>query len=167
MNEHVFAAVVTDDEPETLLAIEEFDRAGAFAHDLGRHAATTAATAAAAKTAAAATAATETAAAAAAITEAATTAAAAETATITKAASIAAETASVVPGAAVSAAEIGISFELRFSETIPLVPAAPAASSVKTHALLITFARPFYGHHPCRTTSTETRPKPKLSQVSL
>ncbi len=53
VNEHVFAAIVTNDEAETLLAVEELDDTLAFANDLGRHAATTAAAATKAATAAA------------------------------------------------------------------------------------------------------------------
>jgi hypothetical protein len=77
MDENVLAAVVADDESETLLGIEELHDALAFADDLGRHSAACAATStAAAETSAAAGAAAE----AAAIT-------ASESATIAKAAS--------------------------------------------------------------------------------
>src|SRR6478735_4517824 len=51
MDEDVLAAIIANDEAESLLRVEEFDDALAFANDLGRHSAT----AAAAKTAAAAT----------------------------------------------------------------------------------------------------------------
>jgi hypothetical protein len=54
VDEHIFAAVFTDDETETLLRVEEFDDAFAFANDLRGHAATAATTAAAKTTAAAA-----------------------------------------------------------------------------------------------------------------
>ena len=57
VHEHILAAIVTDDEAEALLRIEEFDDALAFADDLRGHSATTAAAAKAA--AAAATAAAE------------------------------------------------------------------------------------------------------------
>jgi hypothetical protein len=109
VNEYVFAAIVTDNEAETLLAIEELDDTGAFANDLGRHAATAACTAAEATTtaaaytpAAAASTAAEAATTAAAVTVAATTAAA-EAAAITK-------TAAAARGAVATAtaAKIGI-----------------------------------------------------------
>ncbi|HZV57050.1 MAG TPA: hypothetical protein VFF89_05195, partial [Sphingobium sp.] len=41
-----------------------------------------------------------------------------------------------------TAAEIGIAFKTFFAEAVPLIPTAPTAPSVKTHALLVTFARP-------------------------
>src|SRR5438045_6772584 len=54
MDEHVFAAVIADDEAEALLRVEEFDDAFAFANDLrGQSAARPAAKSAAAATAAA------------------------------------------------------------------------------------------------------------------
>jgi hypothetical protein len=135
MHENIFAAIITDDEAEALLAVEELYNALAFANDLGRHAAAT--TAAAAKTTAAAAAAAE-AAASAATAKAATvtTAAAAKTAAITETAPVAAETA-----AKAATALIRISAVTLVAETVALVLAAPgAASSIKTHALLITFA---------------------------
>src|SRR5207237_10549885 len=46
VNEHILAAIVADDEAEALLPVEEFDDAFAFADDLGRHSAATAAAAA-------------------------------------------------------------------------------------------------------------------------
>ena len=55
VDEHVFAAIIANDEAEALLRVEEFDDAFAFANDLRGHSATAAA--AAAETAAAATAA--------------------------------------------------------------------------------------------------------------
>jgi hypothetical protein len=138
VHEHVFAAIVTNDEAEALLSVKEFDDTLAFANDLGRHAATTAAAAstAAAESTAAACAATKTttvaaAAKAAAITEAAATSTTAETAAITKTAAT---------ESTATAALIGI--EILVAETVPLVLAAPAATSVKTHALLVTFASP-------------------------
>jgi len=135
MHEHILAAIVAHDEAEALLRVEEFDGAGPFADDLRGHAATAAT--AAAETAAAATAA-EATAAAAAITE---TAAAEAAAAIIEAA---AETAAITTAArtAETTAELGISLELRVSETVPLVLAAPAASSIETHTLLVTFTRP-------------------------
>jgi len=139
VHEHVFAAIVTNNEAEALLPVEEFDDTLAFANDLSRHAATTAAAAstAAAEATAAACAAAETAAVA---------AAAAKAAAITEAAaaSTTAETAAITKTAATestaTAALIGI--EILVAETVPLVLAAPAATSVKTHALLVTFASP-------------------------
>jgi hypothetical protein len=132
VHEHVFAAIVTDDEAEALLPVEEFDDALAFADDLGRHAATTAATAA--KTTAAAEAATT--AKAAAVTTAETATVAAEAAATAAEAIAAAETAA-------EAAAITTTIEVVVAETVALVLAAPAAAtSIKTHALLVTFASP-------------------------
>ena len=88
VHEHVLAAIVANDEAEALLPVEEFDDAGAFADDLGGHAAATA-TAAATEAAATATAAAESTAAAAA--EAAATTAAIATATAAAIAAAAAE----------------------------------------------------------------------------
>lgn len=142
VNEHVFAAIVTNDEAETLLAVEELDDTLAFANDLGRHAATTAAAATKAATAAAeATAATaaETAAAAEAT---AITTAEATTTTITTA-EAATEAAAVTKATAAEAAAAALVVEIVVAETVALVLAAPAAApSVKTHALLVTFASP-------------------------
>jgi hypothetical protein len=60
VNEHILPAVITDNEAEALLRIEEFYDALAFADDLGRHSAACAATStAAAETSAAAGAAAE------------------------------------------------------------------------------------------------------------
>jgi hypothetical protein len=139
MNENVFAAFIPHDETETLLRIEEFYNAGAFANDLRGHA--TAATAAAETTATAAAAAETTAA-----------AATAEAIATTKATAITAAKATTVTKAttrrAVAAAEIRTATERIFAKSVPLVLAAPTAPSVKTHALLITFARPETTHHP-------------------
>jgi len=106
------------------LSVEEFHNAGAFAHDLGRHAAKTAA-----GTATTASATAETATATAATAETATaTAAAAETATV-------AETTAVTETAAKSsAALIRETAKIVAAETVPLVLAASAATSIKTHA---------------------------------
>ena len=124
VHEHIFAAIVPDDETETLLAIEEFYDALALAHYLGRHSAST--TAAAAWAAEAATAA-ETA------------AISSESAAVTK---TAAKTPIISePAAVAAAAMIRITAVTFVAETVSLVLAAPAAAtSVKTHALLITFA---------------------------
>ena len=106
VNEHVFRAIVTNDEAKALLAVEELYDASAFANNLGWHAA------------AAATAAAE----AAAITT-------AETTTISK--------------TTAEAATIAAAVKIVVAETVALVLAAPAAAtSIKTHALLVTFASP-------------------------
>ena len=106
VNEHVFRAIVTDDEAKALLAVEELYDASAFANNLGWHAA------------AAAT-------------------AAAEAATITTA-----ETTTISKTTA-EAATIAAAVKIVVAETVALVLAAPAAAtSIKTHALLVTFASP-------------------------
>jgi hypothetical protein len=133
VDEHVFTAIVTDDEAEALLTVEEFDDALAFANDLGGHAASTAAaateataTVAAAKAATAAEAAAVSAAEAAPIT--------AETAT---------ESTAVATEAATESTAVATTIKIVVAETVALVLAAPAAAtSVKTHALLVTFASP-------------------------
>ncbi len=131
VHEHVFAAIVAHDKAKALLAVEELDYAGAFANHLSRHAAAPAAStcaAAAETTAAASTAAAE----------AITTAKAA--AATTEAAATAAE--SVTTATEATAALFCVSAEILVAETVPLVLAAPAATSIKTHALLVTFASP-------------------------
>ena len=116
VDEHVFRAIVTDDEAKALLAVEELYDASAFANNLGRHSA--AETPAAATAAEAITAAAE----AAAITT-------AETTTISK--------------TTAEAATIAAAVKIVVAETVALVLAAPAAAtSIKTHALLVTFASP-------------------------
>ncbi len=123
MDENIFRAVIAHDEAEAFLTIEEFYDAGAFAHNLGRHAATGTTTAAAT---------TETTATAA-ITKATTgseTAAITETTAITKAAT------------KPSTALLGETTKIVAAETVPLILAAPAASPVETHALIFTFASP-------------------------
>ncbi|GAA0310325.1 hypothetical protein GCM10009087_20490 [Sphingomonas oligophenolica] len=132
MHEHILAAIIANDEAEALLAVEEFDDARALANDLGRHAATTAASAGSTAEAAAAA---ETAAAAAA--EAITAAAAESVTTATEAIAATAE--------AVTTAKAAV--ETAFTaETVTLVaptPAAiPAASFIETHALFVFPARP-------------------------
>ena len=112
VDEHVFRAIVTDDEAKALLAVEELYDASAFANNLGWHAAA-AATAAEAITAAAEAAAITT----------------AETTTISK--------------TTAEAATIAAAVKIVVAETVALVLAAPAAAtSIKTHALLVTFASP-------------------------
>jgi hypothetical protein len=123
VDEHVLAAVFPLDEAEALAAVEELYDTAALADDLCRHAATgTAAKAATTTTAAAEAAAWGTAA------EAAATTAAAETAT---AAAATAKTIATAAKAITAAAREGI--EIVFTETVPLVPATAAPSSVKTH----------------------------------
>jgi predicted tellurium resistance membrane protein TerC len=114
---------------------------------LCRHAAaTTAATAAATETAAAAAAEAIAAAEAAATTAAAAEAitAAAEAIATAKAAAITAAEAAAITKTATEAttALIWKAAETLVPETVPLVLAAPAATSIKTHALLVTFASP-------------------------
>jgi hypothetical protein len=126
VNEHILTAIVTDDEAETLLPVEEFYGAFALADDLGGHS-TTAAAATAEATTAAAEATSASAAAAKAI--AATTEAAAAKA-ITAATITATTTAE-----AVTATEIA---EVIFAKTVALVPAAlPATPTIETHAVKI------------------------------
>ena len=135
VDEHVFRAVITDDEAEALLTVEEFDYAGAFANDLRGHAAATAA-AEAATTAAAAEAATAAAETTAAAAEAIT--AAAEAAAITTA-----ETTTISETTAEAATIVTAAVKIVVAKTVALVLAAPAAAtSIKTHALLVTFASP-------------------------
>jgi hypothetical protein len=128
VHEHVFAAFIALDEAEALAAVEKLDRAGAFANDLRRHAATaaTARAAEAATTAAAATRAAEAAAITTAETTAASTAAAAAEAITTAAETIAATAETV-------AATAGKRIKALFAETVPLVAAPAATSSIKTH----------------------------------
>jgi hypothetical protein len=129
VDEHVLSAIVTDDETEALLRIEEFDDAFAFADDLRRHSATTATT----KTAASAASAAETAAASAAIAAA---AVAVATASAIAAARPITEAAAAAKAAAllVTTAEF---LEIVFAETFALVAAAtaaiPLAPSIETH----------------------------------
>ncbi|KFG90658.1 hypothetical protein BV98_001862 [Sphingobium herbicidovorans NBRC 16415] len=135
VDEHVLCAIVTDDEAEALLPVEEFDYASAFANDLRGHA-----------TAAAATAAETTAAAAAAAAEAATAAAAetAATAAATEAAAVTtAETTTITAAEAATKTAAIAAIKIIVAETVALILAAPAAAtSIKTHALLVTFASP-------------------------
>ena len=138
VDEHVFRAIVTDDEAKALLAVEELYDASAFANNLGWHAAAAATAAAEAATAAAAKAAT----AAAAETTAAATAAEAITAAAEAAAITTAETTTISKTTA-EAATIAAAVKIVVAETVALVLAAPAAAtSIKTHALLVTFASP-------------------------
>jgi hypothetical protein len=148
MNEHVFAAIVTNDEAETLLSVEEFDDARAFANDLGGHAAASAATATEAATTAAAAIATATAAAAA-------TVAAATAAAIAAAAT---ESVAAAEAAAITAAEAAATTEIVAAETIALVAATSAtiaaATFIETHALFVFPARPYV---TCRQPARRTK----------
>lgn len=131
MHEHILAAVITDDEAEALLTVEEFDHAGAFADHLGRHAATTAA---AATTEAATAAAAET-----------TAATAAETITAT-AETVATATESITAAAETIATAEAAATEIIAAETVALIAATPtaipAASFIETHALFVFPASP-------------------------
>jgi hypothetical protein len=130
VNEHILAAIVTDDEAKTLLRVEEFDDALALADNLGGHSATAAAaktTAAAATAEAAAATAAEAAAAATVSTAAA--AAAAEAAAIAKPATVAEAT--------TVAKATGEASAIFCTETVALVTAATTAvtltPSIETH----------------------------------
>lgn len=132
MYENIFFTIVTDNKAEAFLPVEEFYDTGAFADNLCRHtaAATTASAAAksAATTAEPATVATATVAKTTAITEAA--------AAITKTATIAEPAAAITKATAL----FWETTKIVAAETVALVPAASAATSIKTHALLVTFA---------------------------
>jgi hypothetical protein len=130
MDEHVLPAIVSDNEAEALLRVEEFDDAFAFANDLWGHSAATGSTAAespATSTAAAA----ESTSASSSVAKAASASAAAEAAAVTKASTSAAAEAAAFLGPALLA-------EIFFEETVALVAAAPAAVAfapfIETHA---------------------------------
>jgi hypothetical protein len=130
VHEHILTAIVTDDEAEALLSVEELYDALAFANDLSRHSAPTA-TAAATETAAA--------------TKAAATAAAEAVATAEAAATAAAEAVTAISAA--TAAELvaaTISAEIFVPEAVALIPATAlaAAPTIKTHAVLVFQYRP-------------------------
>ncbi len=145
VHEHVLAAVIANDEAETLLRVEELYDAFAFADDLGRHSATTAAAAAA--KAAAATAATEATASAAAEAATATaeaiTASAAATKAIAAAAVSTAATATAEPAAVSETAALAVAAAFTTEEIVALVTAAttavPLTPSIETHARLKSF----------------------------
>jgi hypothetical protein len=124
VHEHILAAIITNDEAEALLSVEEFDDAFAFADHLGRHAAATAAAAEAASTAAAAKAAAT--AAAEAIT--------AATAETVSAASVAAATEAIAAAAETASTIATVTF---VTEAVALVlaTARTALTSIETHAL--------------------------------
>ncbi len=135
VHEHIFAAVITDDKAEPLLAIEKLDDPGAFTNDLGGHAASSAAaTGRTAKAAAAAKTAASTAAAE--PITAATAAAAEPVATAAEAITTATKTVTTTKAAIESA----------LAETIALVFATPAtiaaAPFIETHALFVFPVRP-------------------------
>jgi hypothetical protein len=144
VNEHVFAAIIANDEAEALLRVEKFDHAGAFADDLRGHAATAAETttaAAATKTAAAATAE-------------AVTAATEPVAATAEAVATATEAAATAETVAAAKAAIEATFEAAVTKTIALVAAAPttfaAAPFIETHALFVFQIRP---KSPCKNPS--------------
>jgi hypothetical protein len=133
VHEHIFAAIIANDEAEALLRVEEFDDAFAFANDLRGHSATTAAAAAETAAAPTAAAAKATASAAAAVASGALT----ESSAAAAAAAIAAAStaAATVTAALLETAAIR---ETRFLEkSVALIPAATAtialAPSVETH----------------------------------
>jgi hypothetical protein len=133
VNEDVLASIVTDDEAEALLRIEEFYDAFSFADNLRRHSATAAA--AAAKATATAAAETTTAAAA----EAATVTAVAATAAAAEAIAAAAEaTASATAKATAVGKSAAIAVALFSEKSVALVSAAttavPLTPSIETHA---------------------------------
>jgi hypothetical protein len=131
MDEHVLPAIVSDNEAETLLRVEEFDDAFAFANDLWGHSAATGSTAAEASATSTAAAAESTSASSSVAKAAASASAAAEAAAVTKASTSAAAEAAAFLGPALLA-------EIFFEETVALVAAAPAAVAfapfIETHA---------------------------------
>ena len=151
MDENIFLAVVTNNEAETLLSVEEFYDAATFADDLGRHtAAKAAATATAAEASTVSATATVASTAAAAEAAAIATAAAADAAAASTVSTAAADEAAAIAEAATvtkssaepSAALIRKTAKIVAADIVPFVPAASAATFIKTHALLITFASP-------------------------
>ena len=125
----ILAAIVTDDEAEALLAVEEFDGALALADNLRRHAAATRAAEAAAT--------------------ASTTAGTGATEAATAAASAAAEaTAATATGETIAAAAAATTggaherVEILLAEPVALVSAPAATPSIETHKPERTFASP-------------------------
>jgi hypothetical protein len=134
MDEHVLAAVIANDEAETLLRVEELYDALAFADDLRGHSATTATAAATKAAAATAAAAAEATATAAAVT------AAAATATITEGWPVAEASASAAVAATAAAllksyliAEIAFFAEDIVALVTTAATAVPLAPSIETH----------------------------------
>jgi hypothetical protein len=136
VNEHILAAIIAHDEAEALLRIEEFYDALAFADDLGRHSATTAAATAKATAATAAAKATASATAEAATIAEATAAATAEPVTAATEATASAAAESVATAAA-EAAAIAVAAAFTTEKIVALVTAATAAvpltPSIETH----------------------------------
>jgi hypothetical protein len=127
VNEHIFAARILLDEAEALMRVEKLDGALALANDLGRHAA--AATTGAARSTAAATEAI----------------AAARRAAVTAAEATGARCAEAISTAPATAKAITTThewIETVLAETVPLVPALAATSSIETHKSERTFASP-------------------------
>jgi hypothetical protein len=135
VNEHILAAIVTDDEAEALLRIEEFDDALAFADDLRRHAAASATTSAAAETAASATAEAAATATAEAIAASAVTAAATTAEAIT--APAVAATAATIAAATTTVAAAATKIIAAEAVALILAAALTAPPSIETHAVQI------------------------------
>lgn len=138
VHEHIIAALIALNEAEALGCVEELYDALALANDLGRHAATAGATAAAETAAATTGTAAEAAAAGSATTEAAATAAA-KAITTAEAAAVAA-TAEAITAAKAAATATVLSCEegieaaaFIFAKPIALVTSPTATSSIKTH----------------------------------
>jgi hypothetical protein len=130
VHEHIFAAIIANDEAEALLRIEEFYDALALADDLRGHSATAARPKAAARTAAAEATASTAAAEAAAVAEATAAAAAAKSTAITVAAA-------ATKAAAFLETATKITCEILFAEAVALVATATTAvsfaPSIETH----------------------------------
>lgn len=124
VNEHILAARILLDEAESLVRVEELDRALALANDLRGHSATTAAgptwcTAAAAEAIAA-----------------------TRRTAITTAEAARARCAEAISTAAETVTATHEWIETVLAETVPLVPALAATSSIETHKSERTFASP-------------------------
>ena len=170
VNEHIFAAIVTSDEAEALVTVEEFDDTSAFADDLGGHLrprttveTATAATIATTEAAATATGAISAAAARAITTAKATTitAACGTIAATAAAAEIATEAAAArSPAAEITAAaatvKVAATTEIvaLAAPTIATFAAAAATFTIKTHAPINTrnSVPPDLANHPERTS---------------
>jgi uncharacterized membrane protein YqiK len=152
VDEHVFSAIVPNDEAEALLSIEEFDGTLGFTDDLRRHAAAATTAAATAETAAAAT---TKAAAATAATETVTAATAAAEAIAAAAEAVATATKAIAAAAEATAAEAAV-----FAKAVALVPATaalPAPSSIETHAVKIFPNSPVSSIHGRRAGTREPK----------
>ena len=128
MDEHIFAARILLDEAEALVRVEKFDCSLALANDLGRHAAAITAAAAGSTRSAASAAAEAT--------------AAARWAAITAAKTATAWCAEAITAAATKTVATTTTewIETVLAETVPLVPALAATSSIETHKSERTFA---------------------------